>query len=247
MVVHWGRICPIFTRASDCSPFYTIMLGHPWYVSIDVAVADAVASNMPCTRVCFMCFTNVSRALQNNLAKIHIARNHIYGENLKLKLCTCAAQSMALCPRTNFKLGNLLKSMISVRNKFRGNILKSSWNVSETPQAFSKHGSGVQRQQCHATFITLRWRHNGRYSVSIHQPHDCLLNRLFGRRSRKTSKRRVTGLCAGNSPGTGEFSAQMASKAENASIWWRHHDNELHSLNNNYDREISANRCFLSC
>ena len=25
-------------------------------------------------------------------------------------------------------------------------------------------------------------------------------------------------------PGTGEFSAQMASKAENASIWWRHHD-----------------------
>ena len=45
---------------------------------------------------------------------------------------------------------------------------------------------------------------------------------------RKTSKLRVTGLCAGNSPGTGEFSAQMASYAENISIWWRHqekHDN----------------------
>ena len=28
---------------------------------------------------------------------------------------------------------------------------------------------------------------------------------------------------AGNSPGTGEFPAQMASYAENVSIWWRHH------------------------
>ena len=70
---------------------------------------------------------------------------------------------------------------------------------------------------------TLQWRHYGRYSVSIHQPHDCLLNRLFRRRSKKTSKLRVTGLCAGNSPGTGEFPAQMASYAENVSIWWRHH------------------------
>ena len=39
----------------------------------------------------------------------------------------------------------------------------------------------------------------------------------------KTSKLRVTGLCAVNSPETGEFPAQMASYAENVSIWWRHH------------------------
>ena len=57
-----------------------------------------------------------------------------------------------------------------------------------------------------------------------HQPHRCLLNRLFGRRSKKTSKLRVTGLCVGNSPGTGEFPAQMASNAESVSIWWRHHE-----------------------
>ena len=69
----------------------------------------------------------------------------------------------------------------------------------------------------------LQWRHNGRDNVSNHQPHDCLLNRLFKRRSKKTWKLRVTGLCAGNSPGTGEFPAQMASYAENVSIWWRHH------------------------
>ena len=72
--------------------------------------------------------------------------------------------------------------------------------------------------------VSLRWRHNGCDSVSNHQPHHCLLNRLFRRRSKKTSKLRVTGLCAGNSPVPGEFPAQMASYAENGSIWWRHHD-----------------------
>ena len=69
----------------------------------------------------------------------------------------------------------------------------------------------------------LRWRHNGHDSVSNHQPHHCLFNRLFRRRSKKTSKLRVTGLCVGNSPGTGEFPAQKASNTENVSIWWRHH------------------------
>ena len=52
-----------------------------------------------------------------------------------------------------------------------------------------------------------------------------LLNRLFKRRSEKTQKLRVTVLFAGNSPVTGEFPAQMASNAENVSIWWRHHAN----------------------
>ena len=58
----------------------------------------------------------------------------------------------------------------------------------------------------------LQWRNNGRDCVSNHQPHDRLRNRLFRRRSKKTSKLRVTGL----------FPAQMASNAENVSIWWRH-------------------------
>ena len=71
---------------------------------------------------------------------------------------------------------------------------------------------------------TLEWRHNGRDSISNHQPHDCLLNRLSRRKSKKTSKLRVTGLCAGNSPGTGEFPAQRVSNSEYVSIWWRHHD-----------------------
>ena len=72
--------------------------------------------------------------------------------------------------------------------------------------------------------LTLPWRHNGRDRVSNHQPRDCFLNRLFRHRSKKTSKLRVTGLCAGNSPEAGEFPAQMASNAENVSIGWRHHE-----------------------
>ena len=75
--------------------------------------------------------------------------------------------------------------------------------------------------------MPLRWCHNGHDSVSNHQLYDYLLNRLFRRWSNKTSKLRVTGLCAGNSPGTGGFPAQMASNAENVSIWWRHHANAI--------------------
>ena len=65
----------------------------------------------------------------------------------------------------------------------------------------------------------LRWRHNERDGVSNHRRFHCWLRRI----SKKTSKLRVTGLCAGNSPVTGEFPAQKASNAENVSIWWRHH------------------------
>ena len=71
---------------------------------------------------------------------------------------------------------------------------------------------------CQYKFV-LKWRHNGRDCISNHQSHDCLPKGLFRRRSKKTSKLRVTGLCAG----TGEFPAQMASNAENVCIWWRHH------------------------
>ena len=65
---------------------------------------------------------------------------------------------------------------------------------------------------------SLLWRHNGHYCVSNHQPHHCLPNWLVWCRSKKTSKLRVTGLFARNSLVT----AQMASNAENVSIWWRH-------------------------
>ena len=68
-----------------------------------------------------------------------------------------------------------------------------------------------------------QWRHNKPDGVSTQQPHDCLLNRLFRRRSKETSKLRVTDLCPGNSSVTGEFPEERVSNAENISTWWRHH------------------------
>ena len=79
----------------------------------------------------------------------------------------------------------------------------------------SPHKWPVTRKIITMTSLWARWR--------LKSPgHVCLLNRLFRRRSKKTSKLRVTGLCAGNSPVTGEFPAQMTRNPENVSIWWRH-------------------------
>ena len=79
--------------------------------------------------------------------------------------------------------------------------------------------------------------------------HDCLLNCLFRCRSNKSSKLRVTGLCDGNSPGTCELSTQMASNAENVSIWWRHHvtwSNYLARCRQVYDHCLSIQQKFVS-
>ena len=69
---------------------------------------------------------------------------------------------------------------------------------------------------CYQGTAPLQWRHNGRDGVSNHQRHDCLLNRLFRRRSKKTSKLRITGLCVRgihrspvNSPHKGPVTRRM--------------------------------------
>ena len=71
--------------------------------------------------------------------------------------------------------------------------------------------------------VPLQWHYNECDGISNHRRLKCLLKRLFRHRSKKTSKLCLTGLCEGNSPGTGEFPAQRASNAENVPIWWCHH------------------------
>ena len=71
--------------------------------------------------------------------------------------------------------------------------------------------------------ITLQWRHNEGDDVSNHRRHDCLLNRLFRRRSKKTSTSNVTGLYEGNSQVTVWFRSQRTISVKNVSSWWRHH------------------------
>ena len=64
-------------------------------------------------------------------------------------------------------------------------------------------------------WLPLQWRHNGRDSVSHHQPRDSFLDRLFRRRSKDTPKLRVTGLLWGihrgpvNSPHKGPVTRKM--------------------------------------
>ena len=109
-----------------------------------------------------------------------------------------------------------LKSILTSRPRQSG-------RHSADPLIFNGAHGNLGRYARLCVMCSLHWRHNGRDSFSNHKPHECLRNRLFRRRSKKTSQLRVTGLCVGNSSGTGEFPAQMASNAESVSFWWRHH------------------------
>ena len=74
---------------------------------------------------------------------------------------------------------------------------------------------------------SLHWHHNGRDGVSNHQPHDCLFNRFFQVHIKANIKApRHWPLCV-EFTGDRGLPAQMASNAENISIWWRHHGTEL--------------------
>ena len=119
---------------------------------------------------------------------------------------------------------------MEIISKWNAPLGQGPWWLSRKWHTSSTRGSSRSSYLMSTMFAhvmvssTLQWCHNERDGVSKHLPHDCLLNRLYRRRSRKTSKLRVAGLCAGNSPVTGEFPLQWASNAENVSIWWRHHE-----------------------
>ena len=144
--------------------------------------------------------------------------NSIVGYHVAAKFCTCI-DSTAVVHVLNFiaitsaKLGRE-QNEISIKLELRWK--SRSWNE---PQALNwkvtpKH-LAVYIVITTMTSYWTRWR--------LKSPASPLFDQLFRRRSKKTSKLRVTGLYGGNSAVIGEFPAQMASNAENASIWWRHH------------------------
>ena len=90
------------------------------------------------------------------------------------------------------------------------------WLVFQYSVQFLSFVNDTPTKNKHCTkYWSLQWRHNERDGVSNHWRLHCLLNSWFRRRSKKSSKLRVTGLGAGTSPVTGEFPAQKASNAEN--------------------------------
>ena len=102
-------------------------------------------------------------------------------------------------------------------------------------RSFHKHHQGLRTFKWEA-MVSLQWRHNKHDCVSNHKPRDCLLNRLFRRRSKKTSKPGVTGL----GEGTGEFPSQRASNAKMFPF-----DEVIMSYNQNILRmkEVSVSWC----
>ena len=117
---------------------------------------------------------------------------------------------------------------------------KTVTHIPQTTQSsiFSNTAHGLSFNKANPN--SLPWRHNEPDGASNHQPLDCLLNRLFRRRSKKTSKLRVSGLCEGNSPVTCEFLSQRASNAKNVSIWWRHHVSSTYSQQTPHNSTMSV-------
>ena len=82
-------------------------------------------------------------------------------------------------------------------------LIRVHWtNEDQDTKNNVEYFSGIKYLGHILSILMLRWRHNGLDGVSNHQPHDCSLNRLFRRRSMSSSKLRVTGLYARNSPVT---------------------------------------------
>ena len=110
-------------------------------------------------------------------------------------------------------------------NLYTGKMASLYWNGPLMAQVFILATSDAAFDNLKKNLRhSLQWRHNERDGVSNHIRLHCLLNRLFRRRSKKTSKLRVTGLREGNPPVTGGLPSQRACNAENVFIWWRYHN-----------------------
>ena len=124
---------------------------------------------------------------------------------------------------TRFKFCWWCHNWFLMMSQWQNNCDARTWKVISSSLDIDFIHGDSQSRSCNKLH-SLQWRYKGHDGVSNHQPHGCLLYCLLGRRSKQTSKLRVTGLCVGNSTVTGDFCAQRASNSENVSIWRRHHD-----------------------
>ena len=137
----------------------------------------------------------VIKALDGRTSYIYLQGNNLFEDvtlfHITLKPSSSMRHEIKYCSKSDHCL-----LWPSWRNTFRWQVLTVyHWLIT----IFSSNI--IESESVRSDSSTLRWRHDGHDSVFNHQPHDCLLNRLIRRRSKKTSKFRVTGLCVGNSPG----------------------------------------------
>ena len=140
----------------------------------------------------------------------------MYSELNKLCSCTLKTEAHRVAMMVTIKKYHFIKKIPPIDDfeKYYHLMLLKWWSGTKICQTKNDYttvyriSQNINKQliiwncpECRCSEYTLHWRDNEHDGVSNHQPHGCLLNRLFRRRSQKTSKLRVTGLCVGNSPG----------------------------------------------
>ena len=86
------------------------------------------------------------------------------------------------------------------------NVIKKSWKIWSMKNMIFVYQ--LWPTLCDLVTPSLQWYHNECHGISNHWRLHCLLNCLFRRRSKKTSKLCITGLCEGNSLVTDEVPAK---------------------------------------
>ena len=143
------------------------------------------------------------------------------GAQISLKAAMPLAEILATCRKN---VSNTGPRTVASLTPYQSIFLDGYWQNGPMPKQNKTQQSAKYVHNSWDVFHTpIQWRRIERDGASNHQPHRCLLNRLFRCRSKKTKKFRVTGLYEGNSLVTGEFPAQRASNAESVFIWWRYH------------------------
>ena len=157
--------------------------------------------------ICNVCISTSNFSRQSHCPKRTFIRpkNFCAVVLFPVNLCLgiCAMLNACVIARHNISYVGHSYIFWNIQSKFHETCTYDAY-IHILQDCFPENGTVVFRWQwSHAGRVgTLHWRHNGRNRVSNHQPRDCLLNPLFRRRLKKTSKLRVTGLCVGNSPGT---------------------------------------------
>ena len=131
----------------------------------------------------------------------------------KLRLCIKSMRPLSIAWQ---RLGSDIVTLYALLLHFAP-VLKCIWLSNQQVEfdillgfSSAKNWTGMM-SDTNKSWFSLQWRHNKLYGISNHLRLDCLLNRLFRRRSKKTSKLRVTGLCEGNPSAKGPVTRKMFS------------------------------------
>ena len=158
------------------------------YVAVVLSVSSKVASlalwqanDFPgAWRIPANIFHEATRIYHTTATKRKHNKIYMYKKHWSLKLLLNRFRSSSLCKCYRWKY--IVLRMMCDDNMVHLQLPDADSNIGTISQGYIRY--------CRKLRMTLRWRHNERDSVWNHQPHDCLFNRLFRLRSRKTSKLR---------------------------------------------------------